>query len=160
MIRVITARTPEGIPTEWADYPDREIGEVSAMLALRFDAELASLKVAGVSLGVKRWTEVAYRARKFNADALEWLAQQADSESAADDRDAALEAWMVEHPDYWLAQQVGIWAAINLGGGRMTLADVLNLADRQPVRNPNTYSSGEHYDILGRRLTLGVNYKF
>ena len=39
-------------------------------------------------------------------------------------------------------------------------AGVLNLADRQPVRNPNTYNSGEHYDILGRRLTLGVNYKF
>lgn len=39
-------------------------------------------------------------------------------------------------------------------------AGVLNLFDRQPVRNTNTFQSGEHYDILGRRLTLGVNYKF
>jgi outer membrane receptor protein involved in Fe transport len=39
-------------------------------------------------------------------------------------------------------------------------AGVLNLTDRQPVRNPNVYSSGEHYDILGRRFTLGLNYKF
>lgn len=37
---------------------------------------------------------------------------------------------------------------------------VLNLADRQPVRNPNVFNSGAHYDILGRRFTVGLNYKF
>ena len=37
---------------------------------------------------------------------------------------------------------------------------VLNMFDREPVRNPSTFNSGEHYDILGRRITAGVNYKF
>ena len=69
MIRIITARDEQGIPTDWSDYPDREVGEVPATLALRFDAELMGLKIAGLSLGVKRWTEAAFRVRRFHAQA-------------------------------------------------------------------------------------------
>jgi len=39
-------------------------------------------------------------------------------------------------------------------------AGVLNMFDRQPIRNPSTFDQGEFYDILGRRFTVGVNYKF
>lgn len=48
----------------------------------------------------------------------------------------------------------------NLTDALQVRAGVLNLTDRQPNRHPSVYSSGEHYDILGRRFTVGVNYKF
>lgn len=132
MIRIITARDELGIPAEWTDYPDREIGEVPASLALRFDAELYALKVADLSLGVKRWTEAAFKIRRFKSRAYQMMQELfgESSEVPADERGEALEAWVADQPDYLLAQQVGIWSAVNLGGGRMTLLDVLSLAER------------------------------
>ena len=132
MIRIITARDELGIPAEWTDYPDREIGEVPTTLALRFDAELYALKVADLSLGVKRWTEAAFKIRRFKSRAYQMMQELfgESSEVPADERGEALEAWVADQPDYLLAQQVGIWSAVNLGGGRMTLLDVLALADR------------------------------
>lgn len=132
MIRIITARDELGIPAEWTDYPDREIGEVPTTLALRFDAELYALKVADLSLGVKRWTEAAFKIRRFKSRAYQMMQELfgESSEVPADERGEALEAWVADQPDYLLAQQVGIWAAVNLGGGRMTLLDVLSIPDR------------------------------
>ena len=132
MIRIITARDELGIPAEWTDYPDREIGEVPTTLALRFDAELYALKVADLSLGVKRWTEAAFKIRRFKSRAYQMMQELfgESSEVPADERGEALEAWVADQPDYLLAQQVGIWSAVNMGGGRMTLLDVLALADR------------------------------
>ena len=132
MIRIITARDDRGIPAEWADYPDREIGEVPASLALRFDRELVALKLADLDLGVKRWTEAAFKARRFNARATEKIAELLGDESEVpeEERGEAMVEWLAEQPDYLLVQQVGIWAAVNLGGGRMTLLDVLSIPDR------------------------------
>lgn len=136
MIRITTARNKLGIPVEWTDYPDREVGEVPAVMALRFDAQLAALKIADLSLGVKRWTEAAFRARRFNAQATAKWIEIVGTEPKADDWEPsaemaeAMELWVAEQPDYLLTQQLGIWTAINLGGGRMTLLDVLSLADR------------------------------
>ena len=132
MIRIITARDDRDIPAEWTDYPDREIGEVPTTLALRFDAELYALKVADLSLGVKRWTEAAFKIRRFKSRAYQMMQELfgESSEVPADERGEALEAWVADQPDYLLAQQVGIWSAVNMGGGRMTLLDVLSLAER------------------------------
>ena len=132
MIRIITKRGDNGVQEEWTDYPDREIGEVPTTLALRFDAELYALKVADLSLGVKRWTEAAFKIRRFKSRAYQMMQELfgESSEVPADERGEALEAWVADQPDYLLAQQVGIWSAVNMGGGRMTLMDVLALADR------------------------------
>ena len=132
MIRIITARDERDIPTEWTDYPDREVGEVTGALALRFDAELAALKIAGLSLWVRRWTEAAFKARRFRARAFDELQRifGDDSEILESERGDAIEEWVADQPDYLLTQKVGVWAAVNLGGGRMTLLDVLELADR------------------------------
>ena len=132
MIRIITKRGDNGVQEEWTDYPDREIGEVPTTLALRFDAELYALKVADLSLGVKRWTEAAFKIRRFKSRAYQMMQELfgESSEVPADERGEALEAWVADQPDYLLAQQVGIWSAVNLGGGRMTLLDVLSLAER------------------------------
>ena len=132
MIRIITKRGDNGVQEEWTDYPDREIGEVPTTLALRFDAELYALKVADLSLGVKRWTEAAFKIRRFKSRAYQMMQELfgESSEVPADERGEALEAWVADQPDYLLAQQVGIWSAVNMGGGRMTLLDVLALADR------------------------------
>ncbi|WDE13783.1 TonB-dependent receptor plug domain-containing protein [Thalassomonas haliotis] len=35
-----------------------------------------------------------------------------------------------------------------------------NLADRTPPRNPHVYDDGTYYDVIGRRITAGVNVKF
>ena len=132
MIRIITKRGDNGVQEEWTDYPDREVGEVPASLALRFDAELVALKLADLDLGVKRWTEAAFRARRFSARATTKIAELLgeESEVPAEERGEAMVEWLAEQPDYLLVQQLGIWSAVNLGGGRMTLLDVLNLADR------------------------------
>lgn len=37
---------------------------------------------------------------------------------------------------------------------------VLNVFDRTPPRNPVLYDDGEFYDLDGRTLTVGFNYKF
>ena len=132
MIRIITKRGDSGVQEEWTDYPDREVGEVPASLALRFDRELVALKLADLDLGVKRWTEAAFKARRFNARATEKIAELLgdESEVPAEERGEAMVEWLSEQPDYLLVQQVGIWAAVNLGGGRMTLLDVLSIPDR------------------------------
>ena len=132
MIRIITKRGDNGVQEEWTDYPDREVGEVPASLALRFDRELVALKLADLDLGVKRWTEAAFKARRFNARATEKIAELLgdESEVPTEERGEAMVEWLAEQPDYLLVQQVGIWAAVNLGGGRMTLLDVLSLAER------------------------------
>ena len=144
MIRIITARDAMGIPTEWSDYPDREVGEVTGTLALRFDAELMALKVAGLSFcGLKRWTEAAHRARRFNDQAYKMMqalfaldADLSEFEDPEPDADPALkgarvmQAWVDGHPDYFLTVRVGVWSAVNMGGGRMTLLEVLDLAER------------------------------
>lgn len=132
MIRIITKRGDSGVQEEWTDYPDREVGEVPASLALRFDRELVALKLADLDLGVKRWTEAAFKARRFNARAAEKIAELLgdESEVPTEERGEAMVEWLAEQPDYLLVQQVGIWAAVNLGGGRMTLLDVLSIPDR------------------------------
>lgn len=132
MIRIITKRGDNGVQEEWTDYPDREVGEVPASLALRFDHELVALKLADLDLGVKRWTEAAFKARRFSARATEKIAELLgdESEVPAEERGEAMVEWLSEQPDYLLVQQVGIWAAVNLGGGRMTLLDVLSIPDR------------------------------
>ena len=132
MIRIITKRGDNGVQEEWTDYPDREVGEVPASLALRFDRELVALKLADLDLGVKRWTEAAFKARRFNARATAKIAELLGEESEVpeEERGEAMVEWLAEQPDYLLVQQVGIWAAVNLGGGRMTLLDVLSIPDR------------------------------
>ena len=133
MIRIITKRDARGIPEEFVDYPDREVGEVTGTLALRFDAELMALKVADLSFcGLKRWTEAYHRVMRFSEQAYNQMQKVVGPESTVppEDRAEAMEAWVHEHPDYFLSQRVGVWAAVNLGGGRMTLLDVLDLADR------------------------------
>ncbi len=132
MIRIITKRGDNGVQEEWTDYPDREVGEVPASLALRFDRELVALKLADLDLGVKRWTEAAFKARRFSARATAKIAELLgdESEVPAEERGEAMVEWLSEQPDYLLVQQVGIWAAVNLGGGRMTLLDVLSIPDR------------------------------
>ncbi|WP_022945051.1 TonB-dependent receptor domain-containing protein [Pseudoalteromonas ruthenica] len=37
---------------------------------------------------------------------------------------------------------------------------VQNLADRTPPRNPFAFTDGEYYDVIGRRVTAGVNVTF
>ncbi|RVU37418.1 TonB-dependent receptor [Rheinheimera riviphila] len=72
-------------------------------------------------------------------------------------------AWTAEVNNYNEIASYTTWdltSRYNVTPNLTVRAGVLNLADRQPVRNPNVYNSGEHYDILGRRLTVGVNYKF
>lgn len=154
MIRIIRARDERGIPTEWDDYPDREIGEVTGRMALRFDSELMALKTEGLSLGVRRWTEAVARIRRFSAEAAEWMAHNFGDDSTIDEdlRVVALEEWLSTNPDYWLAQQVGIWSAVNLAGGAMTLAGLLDLADRdvENIDDPPPYIPDEDGDVEGK----------
>ncbi|MBU2894126.1 TonB-dependent receptor [Colwellia sp. D2M02] len=35
-----------------------------------------------------------------------------------------------------------------------------NIADNTPPRNPHTFTDGGYYDVIGRRVTAGVNVKF
>ena len=140
MIRIITKRDAVGIPEEFVDYPDREVGEVTGTMALRFDAELMALKVADLSFcGLKRWTEAYHRVTRFSGQAFDWLEKLVGPESTGpeDERAEAMESWVHEHPDYFMAQRVGVWAAVNLGGGRMTLLEVLDLADRDIENVPD-----------------------
>ena len=155
MIRIITKRGDNGVQEEWTDYPDREIGEVPTTLALRFDAELYALKVADLSLGVKRWTEAAFKIRRFKSRAYQMMQELfgESSEVPADERGEALEAWVADQPDYLLAQQVGIWSAVNLGGGRMTLLDVLSLAERDVediAEDPPFIEDDDEYEAEGK----------
>lgn len=155
MIRIITARDERDIPTEWTDYPDREVGEVTGALALRFDAELAALKIAGLSLGVRRWTEAAFKARRFRARAFDEVQRIFGDDSEIipeNERGDAIEEWIADQPDYLLTQKVGVWAAVNLGGGRMTLLDVLELADRdvEDIEEPPPFIDDDQGDDEGK----------
>lgn len=155
MIRIITKRGDNGVQEEWTDYPDREVGEVPASLALRFDRELVALKLADLDLGVKRWTEAAFKAHRFNARATEKIAELLgdESEVPAEERGEAMVEWLAEQPDYLLVQQVGIWAAVNLGGGRMTLLDVLSIPDRDVediAEDPPYIEDGDEDEAEGK----------
>lgn len=139
MIRIITKRSPLGAPEEWSDYPQRQADEVTPLLGLRFDRELVELDDLSLSLGVKRWTEAAWRIQTFHAATIEKLrelAVEADSPDADGVELARLMAgeqfteWLLAHPAYLLSKWVAVWAAVNLGGGRMTLREVLEIAER------------------------------
>lgn len=132
MIRLYTDPDDNGVPTNTVDYDEREAAEVPGTLALRFDSELMSLKVRGVDFcGLKRWTEAMFRVVRFNSQAYEEMQRilGPDSDVPPDERATAIEEWVHCHPDYFLTQRVGIWAAVNMGGGHMTLLDVLELSD-------------------------------
>ena len=36
---------------------------------------------------------------------------------------------------------------------------VQNLADRTPPRHPLVFTDGAYYDVIGRRVTAGINIK-
>lgn len=138
-IRITTKRSKLGAPEVWADYPERQADEVTPLLGMRFDRELVELDELGVSLGVRRWTEAAWRIQTFHAASIEKLkelaveAEDPDADGVALARMIAGEAftaWLLTHDDYSLAKWVGVWAAVNLGGGRMSLREVLELAER------------------------------
>lgn len=122
-------------------YPNRHYSEATGILALRFDSELMQLKQHGITLGVKCWKEAVWKMGRFAGEAADKLAELGDiaeplpdaaTEDDVETRVAAMQAygeWQAEHPTYFLAEKVGVWLAVNLGGGRMTLFDVLLLPD-------------------------------
>ena len=125
MIRIVTARDEVLTPTGWLDFPQVQTDQVSPLLGLRFDRELVELAGLGADLGVRRWTEAEWRIRGMSREA------EAEQERLAlEGRAEEFEGWLVAHPDYQLATQVGVWAAVNCGGGSMTLREVLELAPR------------------------------
>lgn len=137
MIRIITGRNPDGIPTGWDDFPAVQIDEVTPLMGLRFDRELAALDAAGVSLGVTRWTEAEFLIRRFAGEAAEKLAElSARAKGRADDPEAderdreEFALWLARHPRFELSKRVAVWAAVNAAGRRMTLMDVLSLPSR------------------------------
>lgn len=140
------ARHEEDGTIRFETYDTRQVDEVPGTLALRFDAELFTLKQHALDLGVKRWTEAVWRIRKFRAEAVDKLAelarelgieedlpadatpdQVAERVDAVDRFNLAYADWQSEHPSFFLAEKVALWAAVNLGGGRMTLLQVLEL---------------------------------
>lgn len=125
MIRIVTGRDGAGTPTGWEDFPQVQADQVSPLLGLRFDRELVELAGLGVDLGVRRWTEAEWRIRRMSA-----AAEAEVRRLAREGEGAEFEGWLVAHPDYQLATQVGVWAAVNCGGGSMTLREVLELAPR------------------------------
>ncbi|MGG7092968.1 TonB-dependent receptor domain-containing protein [Shewanella indica] len=48
----------------------------------------------------------------------------------------------------------------NITDALQVRAGILNMFDRTPPRQPGVYNQGAYYDMLGQRLTVGVNYKF
>ncbi|GAB1085288.1 TonB-dependent receptor plug domain-containing protein [Shewanella algae] len=48
----------------------------------------------------------------------------------------------------------------NITDALQVRAGILNMFDRTPPRQPGVYNQGAYYDMLGQRITLGVNYKF
>ena len=139
MIRIISKRNQIGAPEEWADYPERQADEVTPLLGLRFDRELVELVDLGFDLGVKRWTEAAWRVQTFRAETLEKLQELSVDLDGLDDAGKLLAGvmagdeftgWLLRHPSYLLAKWLGVWAAVNLGGGRMSLREVLEIPER------------------------------
>ncbi|MFB2653791.1 TonB-dependent receptor domain-containing protein [Shewanella seohaensis] len=48
----------------------------------------------------------------------------------------------------------------NITDALQVRAGILNMFDETPPRQPGVYNQGAYYDILGQRITVGVNYKF
>lgn len=51
-------------------------------------------------------------------------------------------------------------ARYNLTDALQVRGGVLNMFDRNPPRLPSAYNNGEAFDVIGQRITAGVNYKF
>lgn len=149
MIRITTARDELGNPTEVEDFDEVRVDMIPTLLGLRFDKELAALVKDGISIGVNRWTEAAWKCRKFSVESFNKLLEigravaESDDGPSADERANAdadelaaaesedFDLWIVSHRYYTLTVQVGIWAAVNMSGRRtMTLREVYELAER------------------------------
>ena len=140
MIRIVTGRNPDGIPTGWDEFEAVQIDEVTPLMGLRFDRELAELDALGVSLGVVRWTEAEFRIRRFSGEAIERLAAIQQRVAGAPDDAAKLAVakaereefatWLARHPAFELSKRVAIWAAVNSSGRPMSLLEVLSLPPR------------------------------
>ena len=139
MIRIVTGRNPDGIPTGWDEFEAVQIDEVTPLMGLRFDRELAELDALGVSLGVVRWTEAEFRIRRFSGEAIERLAaiQQRVAGAPEVSRAEVVRAqreefatWLARHPAFELSKRVAIWAAVNSAGRPMSLLEVLTLPPR------------------------------
>lgn len=165
MIRIAKEWDADGVPTGWDEYPKVHIDQVPPLLGMRFDQDLAELHADGLSLGVKRWTEVVFWLKRFSAEAAERVkkasrliaeaSERAAASAVGDDADLVqaellaeaeaaefdLSAWMAGHERFELARQVSIWAAVNLAGRRMSLLEVLSLrpADVQEQAEPEEY---------------------
>lgn len=133
MLRIIHSRDDDGRPVKFAEYPSRIHDEATPLLAIRFDREVAELEQATAeTLGVRRWTEATYRMHVF--------ASEMDAEASrlgfvrgkpSDDFGAReFSEWVSSHPTYALSQYLATWLAVNLGGGHMTLLEVLSLPER------------------------------
>lgn len=48
----------------------------------------------------------------------------------------------------------------NITDALQVRAGILNMFDETPPRQPGVYNQGAYYDILGQRITIGVNYTF
>jgi len=132
----------------FTEYLTRHRSEANGLLALRFDSELMALKLQGITLGVKRWTEAVFKMDRFGAELLEKLEkvdrdlaeipplpddptdEQAEAYAkAAEAITTAYGEWQSAHPSLFLTQTVGVWLSINMAGERATLAEVLSIAD-------------------------------
>ena len=139
MIRIITKRHPvSGVPEEWADYPAKSIYDVPLRLGIRFDSELMALKLDGIDFyGVRRWSAAVAAVERFQAEAKDKMVEvlglpagiDVDLSAQEPTREQAAEyaAWQADHPAFSMMQAVTVWAAVNLGGGRIALGEVLDL---------------------------------
>jgi len=143
MIRIVTARSEAGFPTDHAEFAEVQADTVPMILGLRFDKELAAMAKEGLFPGVNRWSEAAWKCQKFSVDCFNWLKEHA-AEKLSDDPEMTAEdnaiideleesedfsLWMASHPYYALTVRVGIWAAVNMSGKHMTLREVYELSD-------------------------------
>ena len=135
-------------PLEFADFDKVHADQITPLQGLLFDRDLAELDRAGFDLGVKRWTEAIFWLKRFAAETGEEakvsqqrVAAAVAAVKTATDPEAAsaavevvalaeadrLEEWIASHRWFGLAKQVAIWAAVNAGGRRITLLEVLQL---------------------------------
>lgn len=142
MIRLITERDDDGDPVAWADYENRQLAEVTPLLGMKFDRELVELDALGVDLGVRLFTEALWLLEKFGDDTMGELRRvmagvdenDADAVQAAQDE---AERWMARDPRFTLAERVGLWAALNLGGRPITLREVYEIPPRDVIELPD-----------------------
>ena len=164
MIWIAKAWDADGVPTGWDEYAKVHIDQVSPLLGMRFDQDLAELHNEGLSLGVRRWTEAVFWLKRFSAEAAERIraasrliaeASGRAASAAGDDAELVqaellaeaeraefdLSVWMAGHERFELARLVSIWAAVNLAGRRMSLLEVLSLrpADVHEQAEPDEY---------------------